>query len=94
MSEKILHQLRCWEFKKYKVKIIPRHKKELILKAKLLKIFEENNIDIEDEYMWDLAECALYCWTFCHDIDLLLFIVSFWIQTIMLDDAVYKNDEG
>lgn len=94
MDDQILFKLRCWEFKKYKVKITPRHDQELNVKSKLMEVFKERDILTEDEYFWDLIEFALYCWTFCREIDALLFIVTFWAQTVLLDDVVYKNDEG
>lgn len=94
MADILLKQLRNFNIKKINVKFIPRHKNFFILKYKISKLFEENNIDIEDENLWNLFECALYCWNFCNDNDQLLFIINFWIYTILLDDVVYQNDEG
>lgn len=58
-----------------------------------MKIFKDKNIP-DNEYIWDLVDCALYCWTFCHKINSLLLIVTFWVQTISLVNLVYKNDKG
>ena len=95
-EDKIKQQLRLVKFELFEIKYCEKNIYTDRLKSNLVKDFMENNIEFDGKIneVFDLVDCVAYCWPFCDKYDILYFITLFWLHTILMDEVIYKNQQG